>query len=140
MLATIYVVDSTTEAMQIYEQILGKAGYAVTTQVYAAGILDHIRCAQPDLIILDFALDNEHPGWMTVQLLKMSKDLAHIPILICAAPSQQLENIYAHLISKHIGLLYEPFAAANLLAAVRWLLGEADSPHLDATTPDSDPE
>lgn len=114
----IYVVDAAEEILSLFDQILSGEGYSVSVQAFPLRSLDQLRQAQPDLIILDYLVDQEEDGWQALELLKMSDDLRHIPIIVCAAPSRHLEEMYSYLKGKDVAVVLKPFDSDELVAAV----------------------
>ncbi|PZR99007.1 MAG: hypothetical protein DLM69_07910 [Candidatus Chloroheliales bacterium] len=119
----IFVVDKTSETRQLHSEILRGAGYEVTIQGYVSGIPAQVRQMQPHLIILLYSPANEHQGWMTLQMLKMSKDLSVIPVIICIAPSERVRDMDGQLLRKGVTVLFEPFSADQLLGIVKATIG-----------------
>jgi CheY-like chemotaxis protein len=78
-----------------------------------------IKRVMPDLLILDFAIGQEAPGWQLLQKLKMDRATARIPIVICSGAVRQLRELDGWLGEKGITTVLKPFDIDDLLIAVR---------------------
>ncbi len=118
MTKRILVVNDTQEILELFRDILGGAGYDVILRFFELREVDNLRAAKSDLIILDYIISNEDDGWQTLQKLKMSRDLASIPVIICVAASQRVKELEGRLTEKGVMIVLKPFGIEELLSAV----------------------
>lgn len=118
MPARIMVVNDTQEILDMFRDLLEQEGYEVVLYSYAIQDLDEILRHKPDLIILDYIFGAERTGWQLLQKLKMRRDTAAIPVVICSAAKRQIEEIEGHLLAMGVGIVLKPFNIDDLLRTV----------------------
>ena len=127
----IVVVNDTEEILELFSQILhDEAGYEVTLTSYQPHMLEFIKKIMPDLIISDHVFGEEKIGWQFIQRLKMDRDTADIPVIVCSGAVRDLKDMEGYLVSKGVGILYKPFDVDELLNLVELKLAEAEDPGL----------
>jgi len=128
MAQRIMVVNDTLEIMDLFRDILANEGYEVTTHPYGPRDLDEVRQMKPDLIISDWPpLDRELHGWQFVQKLKMARDTAGIPIIVCTTNLRSIQDNQSWMTSKGIRVVAKPFDYDDLMVAVREQLGKGET-------------
>ena len=122
MAKRIMVIDDSKEILDLIEMILTEEGY--DTALYSFGIHDliEVKRISPDLIILDYLIGQEEGGWNLLQQLKLDRDTAGIPVIICSAAAKQLREMDSWLDEKGVGVVYKPFDINDLLLEVRNML------------------
>src|SRR5437867_7120981 len=104
------VINDTQEILELFHEILHEeAGYEVTLSSFEPQMLEHVKEAKPDLIISDHVFGEEKIGWQFIQRLKMDRDTANIPVIVCSGAIKELKDIEGFLTQKGIGVLYKPF-------------------------------
>ena len=114
----IMVVNDTQEILELFEDLLTDEGYEVALYSFGIEDLDEVERVNPDLIILDYIIGGEAVGWQMLQKLKMRRSTARIPVIVCTAAKNQVQEMEGYLKSKGIGLVLKPFDIDDLLAAV----------------------
>lgn len=114
----ILVVNDTQEILDLFLIILEEAGYRVTAIGFAIEDLRRITDVAPDLVILDLVFDREYVGWQMLQKMKMTRETAAIPVIVCTAEVRKAQEIQGYLAEKKVGLLLKPFNIDELLAMV----------------------
>ena len=115
----IMVINDTQEILQLFREILeGEGGYEVTLCSYEPQMLEHVKAEEPDLIISDHVFGEEKIGWQLIQRLKMDRDTAEIPVIVCSGALKELREMEGSLTQKNIGVLYKPFDVDELLNLV----------------------
>ena len=126
----ILVINDTQEILELFAQILeSEGGYSVTLSTYKPQMVDYIKEVQPDLIISDHMFGEEKFGWQLIQRLKMDRETAGIPIVVCSGAIRELRELEGHLISKKVSVLYKPFDVDELLMVVKLKLEEVEIGH-----------
>jgi CheY-like chemotaxis protein len=128
----ILVVNDTQEILELFRAILEEeAGYKVTLSSIQPRMLDVVKEIKPDLIISDHVFGEEKMGWQFIQRLKMDRETANIPLIVCSGAVKELKEMEGYLMSKGIGVLYKPFDVDELIALVanKLSLEERDSVH-----------
>src|SRR4051794_16706871 len=114
----ILVVNDTPEILDMFQVLLGDEGFQVTVDrftVEAGEMHCRIKKLKPDLIVLDYMIGREDSGWQVLQLLKMDPATRDIPVVICTAAVQQVEQIRNHLDEMGVGVVLKPFDIDHLL-------------------------
>jgi CheY-like chemotaxis protein len=123
----ILVVNDTQEILELFQAILEEeAGYEVTLTSIKPQMLEMVKEIRPDLIISDHVFGEEKIGWQFIQRLKMDRDTAGIPIIVCSGAVKELREMEGYLTSKDIGVLYKPFDVDELILLVETKLSLDD--------------
>lgn len=124
----ILVVNDTQEILELFRAILEEeAGYTVTLTSVQPQMLEMVKDVKPDLIISDHVFGEEKTGWQFIQRLKMDRETADIPIIVCSGAVKELKEMEGYLMSKDIGVLYKPFDVDELIQLVETKLMFHDS-------------
>src|SRR5947207_4162023 len=119
------VVNDTQEILELFRQILEEeGGFEVILCSFEPQMLEHIKEIKPDLIISDHVFGEEKIGWQFIQRLKMDRETAGIPVIVCSAAIKELKEMEGYLTQKNIGVLYKPFDVDELLNLVEIKLKE----------------
>jgi DNA-binding response OmpR family regulator len=119
MAARILVINDTQEILELFDELLREEGYEVVLYSQAIQDMREIERIKPDLIIIDYVFGGEKTGWQMVQKLRMRRDTARIPLIICTAAVREVREIEGFLRMKGISLVPKPFDIEDLLEAIR---------------------
>src|SRR5579859_178818 len=126
MKARILVVNDTQEILELFRMILGEEeGYEVVLSGFPIQQVKEIELIKPDLIILDLVLGDEKTGMQMLQMLKMQRSTATIPVLICTAALQIVREQEGYLVSQGVHVVFKPFDIDDLLTNIKQLLLES---------------
>lgn len=114
----ILVINDTQEILEMFRMLLEDEGYEVILSSYPMQKVQEIEQINPQLIILDFIFGERKLGWQMLQLLKMQRSTARIPIIICTAAESAVRDQEGYLVSQGIQIVYKPFDIDVLLLAV----------------------
>ncbi len=134
MTKLIMVINDTQEILQLFEEILTDEGYDVSLHSYSTRDMEQVKKVMPDLIISDHPPGEEKRGWQFLQKLKMVKETATIPIIICTTNSKVVEDGEGFLASKGVLIVPKPFDIEELVLAVQEQIGKADTAATGNTT------
>jgi CheY-like chemotaxis protein len=116
------VINDTPAILEVFRQLFEDEGYQVTLDTFSsfdtAAKFDLIRELCPDVIILDFLIGGEPLGWQLLQLLRMNRDTALVPVVVCTAAVRQVEELGAHLLTMGVQVVIKPFNIDDIIAAV----------------------
>lgn len=116
------VINDTPAILDVFRELFEDEGYRVTVDTFssfdAGAKLGQIKDLAPDVIILDFLIGGEPLGWQLLQLLRMSRDTAKIPVVICTAAVRQIEELGAHLLTLNVQVVLKPFEIDDAIMAV----------------------
>lgn len=122
----ILVVNDTQEILDLFRAILEEEGYRLSLYSFAFEDLAVIKERQPDLIILDLLIGNEDHGWQLLQKLKMDRETAGVPVIVCSAALHLLRQLEGHLKEKGVGIVPKPFDIDDLIRAVDKVMSRRD--------------
>lgn len=120
----ILVINDTQVILEMFQAILEEEGYEVILSSYPLQRVEEITYIHPDLIILDLIFGGEVAGWQMLQLIKMQRATANIPIIVCTAAVQAVKEIEAYLMAKGVHIVFKPFDINDLLDAIQKTLHE----------------
>lgn len=100
--------------------LLGREGYEVLRVADGTQAIPNIRAQHPNLVILDVTLPGKS-GYEVCQSMRLSPDLAAIPVLMMSARASQSEQRKGLAMGAN-GFLTKPFAMNDLRARVAELI------------------
>jgi len=116
MMSKVMIIDDEPFILMMIEDKLKRAGLKVVTHRQSVNAVERVRAEMPDLLILDWMMP-EISGLEVLKALKADPGLAHIPVIMLTAKSQEEEE--------KLGLSYgvekyltKPFSPKKLLADV----------------------
>ena len=122
MSTRILVINDTQDILEMFRLILEDAGYEAILSSFPFQKVSEIEQIKPDLIILDFVFGDQKTGWQMLQLLKMQRSTASIPVIICTAAIQAMREVEGSLVAKGVLVVYKPFDLDELLTTISQLL------------------
>jgi DNA-binding response OmpR family regulator len=128
MASRIMVINDTVEILELFEEILSDEGHEVITHSFSDRTHLDIEGVTPDLLIMDYLFGREELGWQTLQKIKMRRETASIPVIVCTAAIKEVREIESHLRVKGVLLLPKPFEIDELLHYVRQALEIRENP------------
>jgi DNA-binding response OmpR family regulator len=122
MAARILVVNDTQEILELFRMLLEEEGYEVILAGFPIQQISDIEQIKPDLIILDFVFGDQKTGWQMLQMLKMKRSTAVIPVIVCTAALDLVREQEGYLVSQGVHVVFKPFDIDRLSEAVRQVL------------------
>ncbi|MFN3954657.1 MAG: response regulator transcription factor [Pararhodobacter sp.] len=117
----VLVVEDEPNISEAIRFILRRDGWMVATHCEGTDALERIEAVGPDLVILDVMLPGRS-GFDILQALREHAALRTIPVIMLTAKGQTAEREMALRAGASL-FMAKPFANADLLAAVRQLVG-----------------
>ncbi len=117
----VFVLDDAPALLDLFRDLLGDEGYSVTLQRFTlemGEMLDTVKAARPDLLILDYLIGDKAPGWHFLQRLKMDRETRDIPVVVCTAAVKQAEAVRPHLEEMGVACVLKPFDIDHLLGVI----------------------
>lgn len=114
----ILVINDTQEVLEVMQELLQDEGYKVTIHSTAIRDLQKLQEIGPDLLILDHLMGDEEYGWQMIQKIRLNRELAALPIIVCTAALKMVKELEGHLKAKNITVVLKPFDIDDLLAAI----------------------
>jgi len=117
----IFVINDTIAILELFTALLEDEGYRVTTDGFTiemVELLSRVKADRPDLLVLDFLIQDEGKGWQFLQMLKMDRDTRAIPVVVCTAAIKLVEDLQPHLDTMGVGVVLKPFDIDHLLEEI----------------------
>jgi two-component system alkaline phosphatase synthesis response regulator PhoP len=118
---TILIVEDERRIVQLAQDYLEKAGYAVASTSDGSAALPLARSTRPDLIVLDLGL----PGRDGLDVLRLLRRESNTPVIILTARGEESDK----LVGLELGAddyIVKPFSPKELVARVRAVLRRAE--------------
>ena len=118
MATRILVVNDTQDILEMFRLLLEAEGYEILVSSFPLEDVFEVEKLELDLIILDIVFGQEKTGWQMLQLLKMHPSTATIPVIICSAAQEAVQEQEGYLVSKNVLVVYKPFELDDLLHTI----------------------
>lgn len=110
--------DSATDRFYLTE-MLGKAGFSVTTAENGEECLAKVEADAPDLVVMDVVMPGLN-GFQATRALSKNPQTAHIPVIMCTGKEQATDRMWA-LRQGAKDCVIKPVQAEDLLAKIQAL-------------------
>ena len=118
MATRILVVNDTQDILDLFRDMLEDEGYEIVLSSFPFKNIHDIEKIEPDLVILDFIFGNEQTGWQMLELLKLQRSTAPIPVIICTGAIHEVQEQESYLVSQGVHVVYKPFDIDHLLTII----------------------
>lgn len=118
----ILAINNSVDVLALFAELLQDEGYRVSTRTYVDKDLNAIEELAPDLIILDYMWAAEDFGWSLLQMLRMNRGTADMPIILCTGALAHVRETENHLMTMKIEVVYKPFQIDHLLDVIQRVL------------------
>ena len=122
----ILAINNSVDVLALFTELLEEEGYRVSTRPYVDKDLEAIEELAPDLIILDYMWAAEDFGWSLLQMLRMNRGTAQVPIVLCTGAIAHVKATQDHLMTMKVEVIYKPFQIDHLLEMIRSVLAAED--------------
>ena len=132
----IFVINDTVAILELFTALLEDEGYRVTTDGFSVEMIDllgRVKADRPDLLVLDFVIQDEGKGWQFLQLLKMDPETRDIPVIVCTAAAKLVEDLQTHLDHMEVAVVLKPFDIDHLLAQINKKWAAQDTEQIPVT-------
>ena len=126
MAVDILIAEDEPSILESLDFILRRAGWNVSSVTDGDAVLEAIRRLQPRMVVLDVMLP-KRSGFDVLKQIRASAELRTVPVLILTAKGQQQDRRTAEELGAD-GFVTKPYANAEVVGAVRQLLGENGGP------------
>ena len=103
---------------ELRSALLAASSHAVLSRTPASLNMAELELLQPDLVLVDWRVDQHELGWRTCKWIKYHPPTAHLPLIVCAAATPAVLEVEGVLRSQGLVVVYKPFALAELRAAI----------------------
>lgn len=122
MALDILIAEDEPSILESLDFILRRAGWSIGAVSDGGAVLEAVRRLKPRLLVLDVMLP-KRTGFEILKQIRADSLTAEMPVLILTAKGQQLDRRTAEELGAS-GFVTKPYANAEVVGAVRRLLGE----------------
>jgi DNA-binding response OmpR family regulator len=122
----VLIAEDEPSILESLEFILRRAGWTVSAVTDGDAALEGVRRLRPRVLLLDVMLP-KRSGFDVLKLVRADVALQDIPVLILTAKGQQQDRRIATELGAD-AFVTKPYANAEVVGAVRQLLGENAGP------------
>ena len=115
----ILAINDDRDMLRLYTEILTDEGYLVSVDLMPATDLADVHAVGPDLIVLDLIVGRQELGTAFLALLRSDPSTRALPVLVCSADTQRLEDLDEQLRAWGCDILTKPFDIDEFAAAIR---------------------
>lgn len=122
--AHVLLVDDTQAILDVMQELLEEEGYRVSVSMETLD-LTRIKALQPDLIVQDLLFaGRQEAGWHFLTLMRLHPELACIPLLLCTAATETVNDpaMAENLDRQGVRVLLKPFELDHLLTTITEML------------------
>ncbi len=115
----ILAINDDPEILKVYTELLTEEGYLVSVELMPPADLGDVHAIGPDLIVLDLVVRGQERGTDFLALLRGNPSTRSLPVLVCSADTQRLEELDAQLRAWDCDVLAKPFDIDVFAEAIR---------------------
>ncbi len=120
----ILIAEDEPSILESLDFILRRAGWSVESVTDGEAVLEHVRRESPRILVLDVMLP-KRSGFDVLKQLRSEELTRVLPVLILTAKGQQQDRRIAEELGAD-GFVTKPYSNAEVVGAVRQLLGDDD--------------
>ncbi|AVF05273.1 MULTISPECIES: response regulator transcription factor [Devosia] len=124
MAIDILIAEDEPSILESLDFILRRAGWSVESVTDGEAVLEHVRRESPRILVLDVMLP-KRSGFDVLKQLRSEELTRVLPVLILTAKGQQQDRRIAEELGAD-GFVTKPYSNAEVVGAVRQLLGDDD--------------
>lgn len=122
----ILIAEDEPSILELLDFILRRAGWTIGAVADGDAVLDAIRRLKPRMLVLDVMLPRRS-GFEVLKLIRADAEIHALPVLILTAKGQRQDRRIAEEFGADV-FVTKPYANAEVVGAVRQLLGEDGGP------------
>ena len=120
----ILIAEDEPSILESLDFILRRAGWSVESVTDGEAVLERVRRELPRILVLDIMLP-KRSGFDVLKQLRSEEPTKVLPVLILTAKGQQQDRRIAEELGAD-GFVTKPYSNAEVVGAVRQLLGDDD--------------
>ncbi len=120
----VLIAEDEPSILESLDFILRRAGWSIESVTDGEAVLERVRRTPPRVLVLDVMLP-KRSGFDVLKQLRADLETRALPVLILTAKGQQQDRRIAEELGAD-GFVTKPYSNAEVVGAVRALLGEND--------------
>lgn len=124
---SVLVVDDSADYLSFVQLFLEAEGFRVDTALSTDAMQAMLRARMPDMVISDVRLPG-YEAFAALNLLRADLRTRAIPVLLCTAALQEVDESADRLRAEGVEILFKPFDIEVLLDHVRRLTSVREMP------------
>jgi two-component system, OmpR family, response regulator len=120
----ILIAEDEPSILESLDFILRRAGFTISSVTDGDAVIEAVRRLHPRMLVLDVMLP-KRSGFDVLKQIRADADMRAMPVLILTAKGQQQDRRTAEELGAD-GFVTKPYANADVVGAVRQLLGGHD--------------
>ena len=120
----VLIAEDEPSILESLDFILRRAGWSIESVTDGEAVLERVRRNRPRVLVLDVMLP-KRSGFDVLKQLRSDEETRDLPVLILTAKGQQQDRRIAEELGAD-GFVTKPYSNAEVVGAVRQLLGEND--------------
>ncbi len=126
MAVDVLIAEDEPSILESLDFILRRAGWSIDSATDGEAVLEKVRRSRPRVLVLDVMLPRRS-GFDVLKQLRADGETKDLPVLILTAKGQQQDRRIAEELGAD-GFVTKPYSNAEVVGAVRHLLGEDAGP------------
>ncbi|MBJ3784246.1 response regulator transcription factor [Devosia sediminis] len=126
MAVDVLIAEDEPSILESLDFILRRAGWSIDSATDGEAVLEKVRRSRPRVLVLDVMLPRRS-GFDVLKTLRADGETKDLPVLILTAKGQQQDRRIAEELGAD-GFVTKPYSNAEVVGAVRQLLGEDGGP------------
>jgi len=122
----ILIAEDEPSILESLDFILKRAGFTIGSVTDGEAVMEAVRRLRPRMVVLDVMLPRRS-GFEVLKQIRADADQHSLPVLILTAKGQQQDRRIAEELGADV-FVTKPYANAEVVGAVRQLLGEDGGP------------
>ncbi|ODT72922.1 MAG: two-component system response regulator [Pelagibacterium sp. SCN 63-23] len=118
----VLIAEDEPSILESLDFILRRAGWSIESVTDGDAVLERVRRMPPRVLVLDVMLP-KRSGFDVLKQLRADAETRSLPVLILTAKGQQQDRRIAEELGAD-GFVTKPYSNAEVVGAVRQLLGE----------------
>ena len=124
---SVLVVDDSADYLSFVQLVLEAEGFRVDTALSPDAMQAVLRARMPDMVISDVRLPGDE-AFAALNLLRADARTRALPVLLCTAALQEVDEAADRLRAEGVEILFKPFDIEVLLDHVRRLTSVREMP------------
>ena len=126
MAVDILIAEDEPSILESLDFILKRAGFTIGSVTDGEAVMEAVRRLRPRMVVLDVMLPRRS-GFEVLKQIRADADQHSLPVLILTTKGQQQDRRIAEELGADV-FVTKPYANAEVVGAVRQLLGEDGGP------------